>query len=97
MAPVYRTHNREFIVADKTELKQIIIDIIKDDDLTMDSFEDSTTLIGEDGLFFDSIDVLELIVEIEKKYGIKIKDNDLIMKKFKTFQTLYDFICENEK
>jgi acyl carrier protein len=48
-------------------------------------------------LFFDSVDVLELIVELENQYGIKIKDNDIVQKKFKTFETLYEFIKENKK
>jgi acyl carrier protein len=84
-------------LADKTELRQLIIDIIKDSDLKINEISDDTSLIGQEGLFFDSIDVLELIVEIEKKYGIKIKDNDIIQEKFKTFQTFHQFVNENEK
>jgi len=84
-------------LAEKIDLKKMIVNIIKDNDITVDTIDDNTTLIGEDGLFFDSIDVLELIVEIEKKYGIKIKDNDVIQDRFKTFQSFYHFVVENEK
>ena len=83
-------------MADKTELKKIILSIVNDSDITEDTLTDDTQLIGEDGLFFDSIDVLELIVQVEKNFGIKIKDNDLIQEKFKTFKTIFDFINENE-
>lgn len=82
---------------DKKEIKELLLSIINDRTLTEDSITDDTKLIGEDGLFFDSIDVLELIVQIEKKYGIKIKDNDIIQEKFKTFSNFYDFITKNEK
>ena len=82
---------------DKLELKKLLLSIMNDSSVTEESINDETQLIGEGGLFFDSIDVLELIVQIEKKYGIKIKDNDLIQEKFKTFKTFYDFIAENEK
>ncbi|MCK4797814.1 MAG: acyl carrier protein, partial [Spirochaetes bacterium] len=58
---------------------------------------DDTVLIGEDGIFFDSVDVLELVVELENKYGIKIQDNDIIRQKLKTFQTLFQLIEENGK
>ena len=58
---------------------------------------DDTQLIGEDGLFFDSIDVLELIVEVEKKFGIKIKDKDLNQNKLDTFKIFHDFLSTNEK
>jgi len=84
-------------MAKKEELKELLVTIVKDSDLTVDKINDDTVLIGEDGLFFDSIDVLELIVQIEKLYGIKIKDNDLIQEKFKDFNTLFQFIVENEK
>jgi acyl carrier protein len=84
-------------LANKQDLKQLLIGIIKDNDLNSDNINDETHLIGPEGLFFDSIDVLELIVEIEKRYGIKIKDNDIIQEKFRDFVTFYQFINENEK
>ena len=84
-------------MVDKKELKELLIGIVNDKTLTIDSIQDDTNLIGENGLFFDSIDVLELVVQIEKRYGIKIKDNDIIQEKFKTFSTFYNFITENEK
>ena len=84
-------------MVDKKELKELLIGIVNDKTLTIDSIQDDTNLIGENGLFFDSIDVLELVVHIEKRYGIKIKDNDIIQEKFKTFSTFYNFITENEK
>ncbi|OHD10722.1 MAG: hypothetical protein A2086_11590 [Spirochaetes bacterium GWD1_27_9] len=84
-------------MANSDDLKKIIVDIVKDSDVTINTINDDTILIGEDGLFFDSIDVLELIVEIEKKYGIKIKDNHIINEKFNTFKSLDEFITENAK
>jgi acyl carrier protein len=84
-------------LAEKSELKQLIIDVMKDSDLKIDDINEDTALIGRDGLFFDSIDVLELIVEIEKRYGIKIKDNDIIQEKFQSFKSFYEFINENAK
>ena len=82
---------------DKLEIKEFIIKTIKDDDITVDDINDDTILVGEDGIFFDSVDVLELIVELENKYGIKIQDNDLIKEKLKTFGSFYEFIQENIK
>lgn len=82
---------------DKNEVKKFIADVIKDDDIAPEDINDDTVLIGENGLFFDSVDVLELIVELENRYGIKIQDNDIIREKFKTFLTLYQFIEDNKK
>ena len=83
-------------MVDQDELKKIILTVAKSDD-DISSITDDTVLIGEDGLFFDSIDVLELIVEIEKKFGIKIKDKDLNQNKLDSFQIFYDFVNENAK
>ena len=83
-------------MVDKDELKKVILTVAKSDD-DISSITDDTVLIGEDGLYFDSIDVLELIVEIEKKFGIKIKDKDLNQNKLDSFQIFYDFVNENAK
>ena len=85
------------MIDDKIEVKEFIIETIKDDDITVNDINDNTILVGENGIFFDSVDVLELIVELENKYGIKIQDNDLIKEKLKTFDSFYDFIQENKK
>jgi acyl carrier protein len=83
-------------VIDRDELKRVILNVAKSSD-SLDSINDDSQLIGEEGLFFDSIDVLELIVEVEKKFGIKIKDKDLNQNKLDTFKTFYDFLSANEK
>ena len=49
------------------------------------------------GVFFDSVDVLELIVELDNKFGIKVQDDDIIEEKLKTFQSFFDFIKEKQK
>jgi len=84
-------------LSDKLQIKEFIIGTIKDDDITINDINDDTILIGEDGIFFDSVDVLELIVELENKYGIKIQDNDLIRDKLRTFSSFYQFIQENKR
>lgn len=81
----------------KLEVKEFILKTIKDDDITINDINDNTILVGEDGIFFDSVDVLELIVELENNYGIKIQDNDLIKEKLRTFSSFYEFIQENKR
>ncbi len=82
---------------DKVKLKEIIVAVAKSSDVTVDSIKDDTKLIGPDGIFFDSIDVLELMVEIEKNFGVKIKDKDLNENKLENFSKFYDFLSQNEK
>lgn len=53
------------------ELKGYIIDALHLEDITPADIENDAPLFG-DGLGLDSIDALELIVMLEKKYGIRI-------------------------
>ena len=61
----------------KDELKNKVIEALNLEDLTAVDIEDDAPLFGNEGLGLDSIDALELIVMLEKSYGIKIKDPNL--------------------
>ena len=53
------------------ELKEKIIDVLNLEEMTPDDINADAALFGE-GLGLDSIDALELIVLMEKDYGIKL-------------------------
>ncbi|WLG95409.1 phosphopantetheine-binding protein [Pseudomonas sp. FP198] len=53
------------------DIKQLIIDALGLEDITVDDIGDDQTLFGE-GLGLDSVDALELGLAIQKQYGIKI-------------------------
>ncbi|MEC3879290.1 phosphopantetheine-binding protein [Parapedobacter sp. 10938] len=76
------------------ELKTKIIAQLNLEDLTVDDLDDQTPLFG-DGLGLDSIDALELIVMLDKSYGIKLSDPKEGRKVFETIQTMADFIEAN--
>jgi len=76
------------------ELKAKIIAQLNLEDLTVDDLDDQTPLFG-DGLGLDSIDALELIVMLDKSYGIKLSDPKEGRKVFETIQTMADFIEAN--
>ena len=79
----------------KEELKNKVIEALNLDDLTAADIEDNAPLFGNDGLGLDSIDALELIVMLEKRYGIKIKDPKAGKDIFKSISTIADYITEN--
>lgn len=76
------------------ELKAKIIAQLNLEDLTIADLDDHTPLFG-DGLGLDSIDALELIVMLDKSYGIKLSDPKEGRKVFETIQTMADFIEAN--
>ncbi|MFC7523829.1 phosphopantetheine-binding protein [Parapedobacter sp. GCM10030251] len=78
------------------ELKAKIISQLNLEDLTVDDLDDNMPLFGN-GLGLDSIDALELIVMLDKSYGIKLSDPKEGRKVFETVQTMADFIEANRK
>jgi acyl carrier protein len=76
------------------ELKERIITQLNLEDITVEDLADDTPLFGE-GLGLDSIDALELIVMLDKSYGIKLADPKEGRKVFETVQTMADYIEKN--
>ena len=78
------------------KLKKEIIEVLNLEEMEPDDIETDAPLFGE-GLGLDSIDALELIVLLEKNYGIKIEDPKEGRKIFYSVQTMADFIQEQKK
>lgn len=73
------------------ELKTKIIESLKLQDITPEQIGDDAPLFGT-GLGLDSIDALELVVLLEKEYGIVIKDIEEGRPAFRSVKTLAAFI-----
>lgn len=76
------------------KLKEEIIEVLNLEDVTPEEIENDAPLFGE-GLGLDSIDALELIVLIEKNYGIKLKDPSEGKAIFKSISVMADYISKN--
>lgn len=76
------------------ELKEGIIESLNLDEITPDDIDADAPLFGGD-LGLDSIDALELIVLLDKKYGIKLKDPSEGKKVFHSVATMAKFVSEN--
>ena len=77
-------------------LKEQIIDVLNLEDLTPEDIDKDAPLFGE-GLGLDSIDALELIVLLEKKYGIKFQTPAEGKEVFKSIQIMADYVAKNRK
>lgn len=78
------------------ELKKEIIKALNLEDVTPDDIDADAPLFGG-GLGLDSIDALELIVMLEKKYGIKLKDPSEGKEVFKSVNVMAAFVEKNRK
>ena len=76
------------------QLKQQIIEALNLEDLTVNDIADDAPLFG-DGLGLDSIDALELIVLLERNYGIRLTDPAEGKKIFASVATMADYIEKN--
>ena len=76
------------------ELKNEIIKVLNLEGVKPEDIADDGLLFGE-GLGLDSIDALELIVLLEKNYGIKLKDPAQGKDIFKSVRTMAEFIQAN--
>ncbi len=78
------------------ELKIKIISTLGLMDVTPEDIgDDDQLVVGDTGI--DSIDVLELVMMIEKDYGIKIENKELGAKVFASVRTLAEFIAEKRQ
>ena len=75
------------------ELKTKIIQSLNLQDITPAQIGNDAPLFGAGGLELDSIDALELVVMLEKEYGIVIKDIEEGRPAFKSVNTLAAFIA----
>jgi acyl carrier protein len=78
------------------ELKVKIIQTLGLIDVKSEDIKDDAPLVGGDkGI--DSIDVLELVMMIEKDYGVKIESKELGVKVFASVRALATHIFNNQK
>jgi acyl carrier protein len=59
-----------------------------------DQIADDLPLFGPGGLGLDSIDALELVVSLEKTFGVGVPNSEVAGKALQTVNTIRDYIIE---
>lgn len=72
-------------------LRHLIVETLQLDDVDPATIDDNAPLIGS-GLSLDSIDALELVVKIEKEFGIKISSSEESKQALASINSLAAFI-----
>ena len=79
------------VQAFRRELKENLIDWLQLMDKTADDVKDEEPLFKE-GLGLDSLDAVEIVILMQRKYGIPQSEVENKREIFATFATLSDFI-----
>ena len=82
--PDLRTRIKEMLV--KNLMLQVTVDEIADD----------LPLFGPQGLGLDSIDALELVVSMEKTFGVGVPNSQIASKALQNVNTIHDYILEKK-
>ena len=73
------------------ELKDKLIALLNLQDVQPEDFDPDARLVGGD-LGIDSIDVLEMVVMVEKDYGVTINNQEMGQQVFASLRQLADYI-----
>jgi acyl carrier protein len=76
---------------DVSALKRLIIESLNLDGVSPDEIGDDDPLFGSD-LGLDSVDALELVVVLEKEYGIKVQSDEVGQEEFASVANLATFL-----
>ncbi len=76
------------------EVKNLIVRAVNLHHLDPDEITAGTPF-GPDGLNLDSVDILEIVVAVEQRYKVKVKDADIGRRSFRSAGDIADFILEH--
>ena len=79
----------------KLEIKKLIMTTLAIDDVNPDDVDDEKPLFGGDNaLTLDSVDAIEIIMAIQRNYGIRIADQNLAREVVRSINSIAQFITE---
>lgn len=73
------------------KVKELIINRLQLEGISPADIDNAAPLFG-DGLGLDSIDALELVIGIEKEFGVRIQDEEVGTQAFASVNALVDFL-----
>lgn len=77
----------------KLEVKKLIIETLKFENVSPeDIIDDVSFFSGENRIKIDSIDVIELVVSIQRKFNVKIDDQNLAKDVINTVNSISEFV-----
>ncbi len=81
----------------KREIKELLISALKIPDVTANDIIDSESLFeGTAGVQIDSVDALEIVMALQKKYKVRFDDQNLSRFIIKSIDTIAEFVAKEQ-
>jgi acyl carrier protein len=78
----------------KLEIKKLIIEALKIPDVKPEEIDDAASLFeGENKLQIDSVDALEIVMALQRTYGVRIDDKNPGRFIIKSVDTIAEFVA----
>lgn len=80
----------------KKDLKEMLVTGLSLEDIKPEDIKDDEMLFG-DGLGLDSLDAVEIVVLLQRNFGLEVKDMENRKEIFTSIDTLANYVFENRK
>ena len=87
-------YNEERLASIKSRLKELLISELSLEDIEPSEIADDEMLFGE-GLGLDSLDAVEIVVLLQRNFGLEIQDMEKGREIFQSLDTLAKYVHDN--
>ena len=92
-----QTDDRDQEIAEiRAKLKELLVKNLNLEGVSADQIKDDDALFGE-GLGLDSLDAVEIVVILQRHFGVEVKDMEKGREIFRSVNTLVTYIYETKK